>query len=137
MSLRSSLARLSQRLFPGSAGEKRWERSARRLGLLPVWGDWVGSYALTPELEVVFSEDFLLAGVEPVTDPRLRVITLFEASRRYPELSHLMPVRGPEDRTCPGCNGTGVVPNIPPEQRDKIICWCGGLGWVPVGTPDP
>jgi len=48
-----------------------------------------------------------------------------------------MPVRGPEDRTCPGCQGTGVVPNIPIEQRDKIICWCGGLGWVPAGTPDP
>jgi hypothetical protein len=107
------------------------------LGLLPVWGDWVGSYALTPELDVVFSEDFLLAEVDPVTDPRLRVITLYEASRRYPELAHLMPVRGPEDRTCPGCNGTGVVPNIPAEQRDKIICWCGGLGWVPAGTPDP
>ncbi|HUL68964.1 MAG TPA: hypothetical protein VLT17_01865, partial [Gemmatimonadales bacterium] len=105
MSLRSTLARISQRLFPSASGEQRWEKSARRLGLLPVWGDWVGSYALTPELDVVFSEDFLLAEVDPVTDPRLRVITLYEASRRYPELAHLMPVRGPEDRTCPGCNG--------------------------------
>jgi hypothetical protein len=97
----------------------------------------VGGYALTSQHEVVFSEDYLVDPVELITDPRLRAITLYEASRRYPELQHLKPVRAAEDRTCPGCQGTGQVPGIAPEMQAKIVCWCGGLGWVPAGTPDP
>jgi len=120
-----------------SRSRPKWERQAQRRGCIPVWADYVGGFALTPAHEVVFSEDYAVDAVERVTDPRLRVITFYEASRRYPALAHLRPLRRSEDRICPGCQGTGQVPDIAPELRNQVICWCGGLGWVPAETPDP
>jgi hypothetical protein len=32
---------------------------------------------------------------------------------------------------CPDCCGTGVVSGLPDDLRTKIVCRCGGLGWVP------
>jgi hypothetical protein len=49
------------------------------------------------------------------------------ASRRFPDIRGLAPRRGAESKVCPGCKGTGRLPDVP----ENIVCACGGLGWIP------
>lgn len=63
-------------------------------------------------------------------DPRIRNIALFQGSKKYPELKCL--IERPDDATvCPHCGGTGMDPYAEKLKTDAIICYCGGLGWIP------
>jgi len=64
-----------------------------------------------------------------LTNPRYRHIVLAEAARRYPELASLKPLRAPSDPVCPSCKGAGGVAHYP-----NLICECGNLGWIPLGS---
>jgi hypothetical protein len=106
-----------------------WERDARRIGLWPVFTDWVGRFALDAKGEPWFAERLDWEDRQPVSEPDLRHVVLALASRRYRRFRHLRPRRTTTAVTCTGCGGPGYLP-LPPSQRFKIICQCGGVGWV-------
>ena len=64
------------------------------------------------------------------SDRRIRNIALFQGSKKYPELKGL--ISKPDNaRVCPYCGGTGVEPYAAKLNTDNIVCYCGGLGWIP------
>jgi hypothetical protein len=62
--------------------------------------------------------------VRLVEDPRIRNMALFLGSKKYPAIRSLVPARPPEAIECAHCKGTGELPH-------KVVCYCGGLGWLP------
>jgi len=34
-------------------------------------------------------------------------------------------------RVCPYCRGTGIDTYAEKLKTDAIVCYCGGLGWIP------
>ncbi len=100
---------------------------------LPVLRDWGGCFLLRPDLSIMAAawdgSDFRLE-----EDPVFRNTVLLRASSEFEELRGLKPVREPDSPICPMCQGSGVVPRLPPELADSIVCYCGGLGWLPAGA---
>jgi len=132
------LASFFTRLFrwhrPGAPDGIDWEQSFQARGLTPVWADWVGGFGLTAAHEVVYIDHQSGATPEPVEEPHLRHVTLFTASRRFPELAGLAPERRAGDPTCPSCGGTGVFRGLDGRPApDNVVCFCGGMGWLPAG----
>jgi hypothetical protein len=104
------------------------------LNVLPLSCDWAGCHALRPDGEIIvfLTDDPQNWRVEE--DARLRNMALYQGSLKYPELKELVPTRPPNARVCPSCNGTGTHPivwQMKPELRSAIVCYCGGLGWIP------
>jgi hypothetical protein len=104
-------------------------RLAGELNMLPMLFDMGGCYGIRPSGEIVsFSWD------EPhkldvEEDPRIQNVVLFQGTKKYPALKDLMPVRSPDSITCSHCEGTGRLKGLP--EVNHIICYCGGLGWLP------
>jgi hypothetical protein len=93
-----------------------------------------GWFALTAAGDVVSAVHDPPNPLERVTDVRLRNSVFYEASRRYSDLAHLAPQRTAGDQNCPHCRGTGRV--VLSDGRDapaNVVCYCGGLGWLPAG----
>ena len=65
------------------------------------------------------------------TDPRVHNIVLFQGSKKYPELEDLVPAKPADARVCPHCMGTGISPYAAKLNTDALVCYCGGLGWLP------
>lgn len=65
------------------------------------------------------------------SDPRIRNVALFQGSKKYPELKDLLPAKPDDARICPSCGGTGIDPAAAKLDVDNIVCYCGGLGWIP------
>jgi hypothetical protein len=104
---------------------------ARELNVLPLMGDMGGCFAIRSDGEVI---SFLWDNdrdIKQENNARIRNIALFQGSKKYPELSALIPPRPPEATTCHHCNGTGIEPMSVKLQLDNIVCYCGGLGWLP------
>jgi ssDNA-binding Zn-finger/Zn-ribbon topoisomerase 1 len=98
--------------------------------VLPLVWDTGGVFAINPEGEVIsFSwDDWGNPRVE--TDLRLRNNALFGGSKKYPELKEL--IQRPRDaRVCPYCGGSGIDRYAKKLNTDVIVCYCGGLGWIP------
>lgn len=132
------IASFFTRLFrwhrPGSPDNVNWQRTFEERGLLPVWADWVGGFGLTPEQNVVFIDHKGNGEPETVEEQHLRHVTFFLASRKRPELAHLVPQRSPDDPTCPSCGGSGVYRGLDGRPApDRAVCFCGGMGWLPAG----
>ena len=119
----------AQRNVTGYSGT--WKEQAVSQGLLPVYSDWMCSYALTAEGEPVYSDEGRWLSL---TNRRHRHIVLAQAAERYPGLSHLRPQRRPDDPDCPSCKGTGKVQLPEGVNGGVFMCDCGGLGWFPAGT---
>lgn len=64
------------------------------------------------------------------SDPRIRNIALFQGSKKYPELTGLI-VKPDDARVCSSCGGSGIEPYSAKLNIDNIVCYCGGLGWLP------
>ncbi|MEM7245848.1 MAG: hypothetical protein AAF533_10925 [Acidobacteriota bacterium] len=90
---------------------------------LPLYFGITVAHGVRPDGSVVTRNE-LEARVEVVTSPFWRRMVLFQGSKRYPELSALVPEEPPEARRCSGCSGTGIFERFP-----LATCWCGGLGW--------
>ncbi|HEY7914065.1 MAG TPA: hypothetical protein VIG62_19295, partial [Blastocatellia bacterium] len=60
---------------------------------------------------------------------RMVNVALFQGSLTYPEIKSLIPSRPADAEDCPYCSGEVVDQNKLEQQ--SIICYCGGLGWVP------
>ncbi len=66
-----------------------------------------------------------------VNDSRLRNVALLQGSMRHPELKVLLSPKPLDAQTCSFCGGTGIAPYAGKTSGGTILCYCGGLGWVP------
>jgi hypothetical protein len=98
---------------------------------LLLYADMGGALALRPNGEVISFRWDRPESVETENDPRIRNLALFQGSKRYPELEQFIPPRPSAAKTCPHCHGTGVAPEAASLGIGNIVCYCGGLGWVP------
>ena len=104
--------------------------AAARTHVLPLLADWSGYFGLLEDGSLV-GVYYNKPRVEPQSDEFIRNVALFRGSRRYPELSELVPRRGPHDKTCPDCGGSGIDPCSVRVEFRNSVCFCGGLGWIP------
>ena len=109
---------------------------AAELNVLPITLNFSSCYAIRPSGEVIlldFDENDVYGLIEMELDPRIRALVLCQGAKRYPELKELKPERPERAHECPTCNGTGVDPINQTLGFDKesIVCYCGGLGWLP------
>jgi hypothetical protein len=122
---------LQQFLADSSPDPMNLRRIAAELQVLPLVPDMGGCYAIRSNGEVVsFSWD-APGDVRVEKDPRIRNMAVFQGSRKYPTLKSLVPPRRADALDCPHCLGTGKLP----EPMQNIICYCGGLGWLPGERP--
>jgi len=104
---------------------------AGELGLLPALLDMGGCLGLLKNGEVA---SFLWD--EPATlrlesDPRIRNLAYFQTSLKYPVLAPLVSQRPIDALTCSHCSGSGKWLGLNAKWADRIVCYCGGLGWLP------
>lgn len=139
------IARLIEEYISGSAlNPPDLQRLAAAERVLPLVTDMGGVIAINARGDVVtFPFDTNAEGdvvAYPLNkwatpraelDPRIRNTALFQGSKKYPELIALVPSKPDGSHVCPDCGGTGIEPNAAKLKLDNIICYCGGLGWLP------
>lgn len=103
--------------------------------MLPCMNTPDGCTGIRADGEIVFFLWEIPGDLQIETDPRLRNMAVFQGAQRFPELAILIPPRPADAITCGSCHGTGIPPDIPPKLLHLIACYCGGLGWLPPGTP--
>jgi hypothetical protein len=98
---------------------------------LPLLLDMGGCYGIRPNGDIIcFSYDNEFESYIE-TDQRIHNIALYQGIIKYPELKELLPVRPPNAKQCEYCKGSGLSePKNDPVYK-SIICYCGGLGWIP------
>jgi hypothetical protein len=104
---------------------------AGELNLLPMSLDFGGCYGIRPNGDIfsfTWDEPYDL---RPENDTRICNSVLFQGSKKYPELAALAPSRPPSAVVCNHCDGTGIDPYAIKLNTDAIVCYCGGLGWLP------
>jgi len=97
--------------------------------LLPAMLDMGGCLGLRPNGEVasfMWDEPYTL---RPETDNRIRNMAYYRASLKHPALAPLVPRRPADAVDCSYCAGSGRFPGF-----DQVVCYCGGLGWLPRPT---
>ena len=108
---------------------------AAELNVLPMSLNFSACYGVRPDGEVVmidFDEDAPYK-LHLETDPRICRLVLCQGAKKFPELNELVPIRPSDAEDCLSCGGTGIEPmNIKLGfDEERIVCWCGGLGWLP------
>ena len=100
---------------------------------LPLFLDWSACMAVRPDGEIIWIDYEEPHRVRLVEDERERNIGLFQGSLRHPDLGFLVPTRPDDAINCPECRGTGRIsfPEVPERLADRIVCHCGGSGWLP------
>jgi hypothetical protein len=107
---------------------------AAELQLLPACLDMGGCLGLRPSGEVasfVWDEPRLLRAD---WDERTRNMVYYHASLKYPTLAHLVPCRPSDAVVCSFCGGSGRCNELGEKLADHLVCYCGGLGWLPGKT---
>ena len=109
---------------------RKLQKTAEKYELLPLGFFWDPA-CITPNGDIVsFSwDDHDNRRIE--TDRRLVNTILFSGIKKYPELIELMPTRNEHDIECEYCGGTGIAQFAKKLNQPAIVCYCGGLGWVP------
>ena len=109
-------------------------RRAALAHALPLYFDWSAFIALRFDGVVVWvpydDEPF---EIEVIQEEWIRNLGLFQGTKLHPDLPFLVPPRPADAIACSGCGGTGKV-RFPPGSEHlsgRIICTCGGLGWLP------
>src|SRR6266478_7831820 len=98
--------------------------------VLPLVWDMGGVFTINPHGEIVSFAWDKQDDPRVESDLRLRNNALFGGSKKYPELERL--IEKPENsRVCPHCGGTGIDSYAEKLNTDAIVCYCGGLGWIP------
>jgi hypothetical protein len=118
-------------------GAHAWARGAiASLNALPLLFDWTAFITLLPDGQIVWVPyDNEPGDIEVVQEERVRNTGLFQATKLHPELQFLLPPKPPDAIDCPDCRGTGRLkfPQGSEHLADKLVCFCGGLGWLPHG----
>lgn len=148
MSISSSLSKLIRKLIKDYIAKPALEpNDLRRLAaaktVLPLFVDMGGVFAINSSGDIISFPFSLNASGNMVafpldetdqprveSDPRIRNIALFQGSKKYPELRDLI-VKPDDARVCSGCGGSGIDPAAARLNVDNIVCYCGGLGWIP------
>jgi hypothetical protein len=104
---------------------------AAEFRLLPAVLDMGGCTGLRPSGEVAYFLWDEPAQVRTETDERLRNMAYHRAALKYPVLAPLAPRRAPDAVVCSHCAGSGRCPGLPERLADDVVCYCGGLGWLP------
>lgn len=123
--------------LPERFGRRAWLRDAREAGLYAGYADWMGVMAVDESAEVWFiPHGETWAAKKRVAELEIRHAVRAQAAKRYPRVKALRYNSPPEHDICPTCDGTGT-PHLPPSLRYRVVCQCGGLGWIPRGwDPD-
>jgi hypothetical protein len=102
-----------------------------RMNALPLFLDMGGCIAASPGGEIIsfLWDEPLVIRVE--TCPRIRNLALFQVSKKYSALREFIPPRPEDAVNCPHCKGKGELP----APMNKVVCYCGGVRWLPVGNP--
>ena len=106
---------------------------AKEQSILPLVIDMSGFFGINDKREIFsFSFENL---TEPIieNDNRIFNIVVFRGSETYPELKPFIPLRPVDGLECPYCLGTGIAPDQSTEINN-LVCYCGGLGWIPKGS---
>lgn len=111
---------------------------AAQKNLLPVLYDWSGVFTINSNSDIIA---FDFKDLDPpkldlehpkfITDPRIRNMAIFQGSKKYFELGKLIPEKPVDAQICPHCQGTGIESTSAKMKVQNIICYCGGLGWIP------
>jgi hypothetical protein len=127
-----------KRYTDGASNEPEYLKFYATLyNLLPIYIDWTHCYGLRADGTVfLFSTEDEEKTIHEETNERLRNLALFRGAKKYPELKTIAPVRSTDAIDCPNCKGLGKI-DVPGLGPDTIVCYCGGLGWLPFGTKIP
>jgi hypothetical protein len=99
--------------------------------VLPLCWDMGGVIVINTDGDILsYSWDDTLQP-EVVHDSRVRNVALLQGSVRHPELKDLLSPKPSDAQTCSYCGGTGIAPYAVNTTERNILCYCGGLGWVP------
>jgi len=104
---------------------------ARDLNLLPIVLDMGGCYGLRSDGEIFSFTWDEPSQLDHESDIRLRNLVLFQAGKKFPQLGSLAPCRPIGAHDCEYCQGNGTLVDLPDELAKNILCFCGGLGWLP------
>lgn len=106
------------------------QRLVAQENVLPLYGDMGGvlTIAADGEIRSFLWDDTLHGQIE--FDPRIQNVALFQGSKKYPELEVLIE-KPPDAQVCSYCQGSGIAPFAEELGKESIVCYCGGLGWVP------
>jgi hypothetical protein len=135
MSIESTVAeqivvRLQEYLSDPDHDALNLRQLAARFEALPLCVDWEKCWALRPDGQVVvFAHESGDPNLRTEDDARMINVALFQGSLTYPEIQSLVPARPADADDCPFCDATGLKTER--LEGQTIICYCGGLGWVP------
>jgi len=104
---------------------------AREMNALPLVADMGGSFAIRATGELVQFDWDGSGPAEPLEDARLVNVALYRGSLKFPELGPLVPRRSAGCVDCPHCAGTGKLALTTQPGLEDIVCYCGGVGWLP------
>ncbi|MHC5540734.1 hypothetical protein ACYOEI_21145 [Singulisphaera rosea] len=126
-------ARIREVLEDSTSVHACFHEAIARENVLPLLFGWDGFMAMTPGGRVVWVSDEEPEVVTAIQDERLRNIGRFRGARLHPGLSFLLPARPTDAVPCPDCQGTGRVklPKSLERHESLMVCYCGGLGWLP------
>ena len=128
--------RIAEFIDDSSSVYARAYATIARVNALPLFFDWTAFMALRWDCQIVWVPyDDEPGEIEIIPEERLRNLGLFQGTRLHPDLQFLLPPRPPDATDCPDCRGTGKLP-FPESSKhlaDKVICSCGGIGWLPHG----
>lgn len=109
---------------------------AARIGMLPLMSDFGGFCGISPEGNFVAVMWDSPEEPQEIKSARTRDIALHLGCARYPVLASLLPRRPEDARLCPECGGSGRHPLAVTANAANVLCWCGGLGWIPESWND-
>jgi len=75
--------------------------------------------------------------LRPEWDARIRNMTYYRASLKYPALIPLAPRRPVNAVVCLHCGGSGRCSGPPARLAIRVVCYGGGLGWLPDKDASP
>jgi hypothetical protein len=129
-------ARIAQFIEDSSSLYAHAHGAIARVNALPLFFDWTGFMALRLDGQIVWVPyDDEPGEIEVVQVERVRNMGLFQGTRVHPDLQFLLPQSPPDAIICPDCQGTGKLtfPHGWEQLADRVLCFCGGIGWLPHG----
>jgi hypothetical protein len=120
------------RTFPGDRSAHQWAAErVQEMDALPLVLGMGGTYAIRASGDLVQFDWDGPGGAEPIDDPRLINVALYQGSLKYPQLLALVPSRPIGARDCSHCEGRGRPAIFTKAGFENLICYCGGVGWLP------
>jgi len=104
--------------------------AVRAHDFLPLYFGWVATLGIRPDGSMLrWHQEEGVDAVGTLDVEYLRRMALKQGSLQYPVLEPLVPSPLPDAQTCPTCGGSGTIGS----NNSKVICECGGVGWIVPG----